>query len=862
MFKLICNSRHHSYIFKLIKILALIFLFQIGNVKATDIISEIPGAKEVGDVVKTTLDELKNITCETRNAYDLFRSEFSHTCTPAPFFSLATASVIGIGTYLPMVLKLNMVNDDLFKDKFPGGQCLKVHRADPKDPKINFGLCSNTKLATSAVVASTKMIENIATAALSGENVWEGIKKAWDINPKDYFELKEMRVGESDVFVDINLAGSPVIPYQVVQVEDRICVAVRGPFGGPLLNVGCKYIREPCPRSIYSDFVEGRKPSTDLLCEGIFGSGKTIADITTTDPTLKLVECTNATECYERANKNSKTIIPITGAIIECLKQMIDRLLINSQVCPSKPGSVKLEDSNFYRFQTNMQRIVSAFLTLYIIFWGFNILFSGGEIQGKNMVNNIIKIVLVTYFSIGINMSSGGVTKRFDGMTQWVFPLLLNTTSEIVNWVTVEETNTSGQKMSGLCNFEPKEYPIGQKHLAFWDKLDCYITHCLGIDFIKDVARERIARIKDWKNSDPFGFSIPPYYFLLIPAFITGNMTLVMLAISYPLMVISVAAYMVNSFVVCMIGILIMGILAPIFVPMVLFEYTKSYFQQWLKLLISFVLQPMVVAIFMMTMFSVYKYGFYTNCQYQYKEIEEDYGSGQTRTRKMFFIDVTNKRLYGHGNDADRKIKQCKKSLGWMLNNPMFATINAMSSVGKIVLQDTSSDKTYDDTKSEYGFLSDGLQEVQGFFFKSTQAIFQAIKELILSLITACFTLYLMYHLSAKLSTFAAEMTEGIDLSGVTINPQTIYKTVSSAVNMAASQAGQQGGAKAIDNKGGGGNSHGSNRSGSIGGNMLDGAGSIASSGIKGSVEDANKMNRAGDMVSKDSSSDDKDKES
>ena len=52
-------------------------------------------------------------------------------------------------------------------------------------------------------------------------------------------------------------------------------------------------------------------------------------------------------------------------------------------------------------------------------------------------------------------------------------------------------------------------------------------------------------------------------------------------------------------------------------------------------------------------------------------------------------------------------------------------------------------------------------------------------------MITACFTLYLLYHFSAQLAEFAADMTEGVALSNVAINPQLIFKAGMAAIGAA-----------------------------------------------------------------------------
>jgi type IV secretion system protein VirB6 len=160
---------------------------------------------------------------------------------------------------------------------------------------------------------------------------------------------------------------------------------------------------------------------------------------------------------------------------------------------------------------------------------------------------------------------------------------------------------------------------------------------------------------------------------LVIPAITTGNILLAQAAFAYPLFVISVAAYMVNAFIVCMITITILGMLSPIFVPMALFNYTKGYFDSWLKLMISFVLQPIIVAGFMVLMFAVYDSTFYDSCKYKTYVVNSNKktyvaGSGEniSSANHLFFSIDTDKNNY-----KIEEFDQCTQSFGYLLNGAL-----------------------------------------------------------------------------------------------------------------------------------------------------------------------------------------------
>ncbi len=232
---------------------------------------------------------------------------------------------------------------------------------------------------------------------------------------------------------------------------------------------------------------------------------------------------------------------------------------------------------------------------------------------------------------------------------------------------------------------------------------------------------------------------------------------------------------------------------------MFLFQYTRGYFDSWVKLLISFLLQPMVVTTFMITMFSVYDFGFYGHCKYTNKLIHNSIenvvqGGGKTsRDVLIFYID----------NDWNKYTKEeedsCKNSLGYMLNNPLSTMFDfGKDSLDEIITEKPGATET-DKYLAKFQFLS-GIILGPGMFFISPKVLFEKIKDILLALITACFTLYLMYNFSSQLAEFAADMTEGVSLSNVAIKPQAIFKAAMAGL-AAAGQA-----TKALDGiaKGGG----------------------------------------------------------
>lgn len=135
------------------------------------------------DTLDSIIDILSGLTCETQGVGDLLRSEFSHTCIVAPFFTFAVMNLVSPVLYMNTFLKLKINDSDLFNDSnfgnFPGGQCARENRIDPKNPELRFALCNNAKLIVSRAKSVAESALAIAKAVLTGSDPWDDIKTAW-----------------------------------------------------------------------------------------------------------------------------------------------------------------------------------------------------------------------------------------------------------------------------------------------------------------------------------------------------------------------------------------------------------------------------------------------------------------------------------------------------------------------------------------------------------------------------------------------------------------------------------------------------------------------------------------------------------
>jgi type IV secretion system protein VirB6 len=70
----------------------------------------------------------------------------------------------------------------------------------------------------------------------------------------------------------------------------------------------------------------------------------------------------------------------------------------------------------------------------------------------------------------------------------------------------------------------------------------------------------------------------------------------------------------IGTYIVYYVFIYIMVMISPIFVPMVLFKKTEDMFYSWLRITLSFALQPAIIATFITMMLSIYDSALYGDC--------------------------------------------------------------------------------------------------------------------------------------------------------------------------------------------------------------------------------------------------------
>jgi type IV secretion system protein VirB6 len=226
-----------------------------------------------------------------------------------------------------------------------------------------------------------------------------------------------------------------------------------------------------------------------------------------------------------------------------------------------------------------------------------------------------------------------------------------------------------------------------------------------------------------------------------------------------------------------------------------LFEQTKSYFEGWKKILISFILQPAVSVTFSVLIFSIYDWGFYGTCKYKAIDIIMPNKS----VLRSFFIDVA---------QAD---ENCKNTLGWWVSDKFdfgditsitLEKLNKVKATGaaggiKAIMGLSNTPGQVESVIQNGKMTLDALESlgnymIDGTFITIPTAPLKGFFQVVTSMLIACFCLYVGYQVSDQLANFAADMTGGISLKALTASPKENFDNI-----MAAIKAGGGGGAGA-----------------------------------------------------------------
>lgn len=448
--------------------------------------------------------------------------------------------------------------------------------------------------------------------------------------------------------------------------------------------------------------------------------------------------------CY-MGTSNSQSLFNFSGLAVDCVKETLDQVFFQYTSCDPSFDKVSLLALNpFSAFQETLKKSIGAALILYVMFFGVDMILNKKYGNIDKIAIFVLKIILVLYFAVGLGAISftGGKETQENGMLAYGLPFLNQATPEFAQIV----FDAGGAR--GLCEFDIKKYKPGYQFYALWDSIDCRIAYYLGMGIIDNVGSQlhgvpsttpngvpgtavNIKTSYDRDTPETLKDNTSFRFFTVMFGFLSaGNILVVVSGIVFCVVFVSILLQFISTYIVCMVTIYVMTYISPIFIPMVLFNRTKAYFDAWLKICFSCALQPAVMAGFIALLVTLYDSAIYKNCEFA----RHDYVPNDKNGAIFSTFEI---RL------PDKDPDECKSSAGYKL------------------LQ------YYSGTGWEKHLL---------ILFRTNTI--RDVLSLIVDLIYVLVFSILFYYFSKVMSQFAADVTSGPRMDAVTASPTKIVDMV------------------------------------------------------------------------------------
>ncbi|WP_264702935.1 TrbL/VirB6 family protein [Wolbachia endosymbiont (group A) of Volucella inflata] len=323
--------------------------------------------------------------------------------------------------------------------------------------------------------------------------------------------------------------------------------------------------------------------------------------------------------CYNQAGSKSLAPIPVTSMIVQCIKESLDNLVAGKGV-PNGESFISVA-------QKRLKNTVTAVLVLALILFSIKAM-SGGVQRPQEMYMLIIKFALVIYFTTGSTMSHyyGELTRLSNGLSE----IVLKASSE----------------SKGICNYKAGtdyEYTragkrVSYSYLAPWDRLDCRILFYLGapLDGIGGkIGTGGVATLAVLLGAAPVLLVAGSVIGII---FAGGQILIALVAIFMAILLMMVILWLCYVFILSLVALSVIIILSPLFIPMVLFQHTKGYFDGWVRELITYSLYPVILFAFLSFMFIACDKIYYKNLNFEPdKSYENNQAKPSASKKKQWF---------------------------------------------------------------------------------------------------------------------------------------------------------------------------------------------------------------------------------
>lgn len=447
-----------------------------------------------------------------------------------------------------------------------------------------------------------------------------------------------------------------------------------------------------------------------------------------------LVECTIETFKNILLNKAGHTICRNMD------DEVIGDICLNSDVVIKQGDDLSKSDykSPFLTIRNYLINIVKAILALSVMLYGYNIILFRKGATPEEILKYVLTLMLVAYFSFSnnwINSVFNSIYSIYNKVSEFAVDILAEDK---------EKYNYDNPKYSGCFFFDGlyvnNKYDTygDRKYLAVFDTFDCKVSRYFGY----------------YSNN----ITNPPIISMFLMGIFSAGLSILTM-LPFILLFVSILFFVVRVayvFIVNSLTITILLFMTPIFIPMILFERTKGFFQSWLKKILQNVMSPLFTFMALSLFFIIFDKYFIADAIFY----------GENEPIRSVYCDTICKiseSNYFHIDPGSTDQKQlCNESKGKVINLKRRAPICAVQDHG--VSNKTGIgliDFIIEDFPGLPGLpkFSDIADQIEGFFYM----FFDLIFLLILIFIFEQFVSYVTAMTGSIFSSDGTNPAKGID---------------------------------------------------------------------------------------------------
>ena len=302
----------------------------------------------------------------------------------------------------------------------------------------------------------------------------------------------------------------------------------------------------------------------------------------------------------------------LTNRISSCIRDSLEKAT----------GAYFNPTTGFYHY---VSRAIGALITISISIYG--VMASMGMIEkvGRDTIMLLLKIALIGYFSTNADMMYRTLVVAMDYTAAEVVKFTPSSGSATGYSGGSKQSDTNFSQMVCMQNMKEAQAKaggggstqtiydsngnkvmtvgtVGGAVVGPWMGMDCLLDSVIGI---KDASTGGPKGTADsnWLNTtlDPNKTGLSRGMLMVFFSGMQTSIVGVILGIVGFVFIWGLVMLILKALFVYIagyLGIALLMILAPLFIPLALFQATKSYFDKWIRLLIGFTLQPVIVLVF------------------------------------------------------------------------------------------------------------------------------------------------------------------------------------------------------------------------------------------------------------------------